>query len=91
MSSENMMRLQPMGQRAKGQSAKTELVPMAFGIGARPGPHHLGCVCELPAEAAVCSRAFRSTSLSHDSSSVKWGWRKEGTVRTVTHNVGKAL
>lgn len=39
------MRLQPRGQRATGQPAKTEPVLTASGLAARPGPHHLGSLC----------------------------------------------
>lgn len=71
MSRENIMRLQPTSQRAAGQPAKTELVPMASRSAARPGPHHLGFGYEMSAKVAVWSVAFCSTSLIHDSSSVK--------------------
>lgn len=74
MSRENIMRLQPMSQRATGQTAKTELVPMASRPAAKPGPHHLGFGYEISAKGAVWSVVFCSTSLIYDSSSVKWWW-----------------
>lgn len=71
MSRENIMLLQPTSQRATGQPAKTELVPMASRPAGRPGPHRLGFWYEISANVALWSVAFCSTSLILDSSSVK--------------------